>query len=228
MSEIIKNAVSESRTFETALRERDERFKKLGWFLSGVFGFLLTGAIAAILIILPLKTTTVELYALNQQAGRIDKVTTVEKSALSESDALNNFEAASYVKRRERYNYFALQRDYDDTQLFNSPDVNNEYLARFKGAQAPDVVFNKAAYLVSIDVISNVHSEGTQPDRIGMLRIKRTIRRIADGAESHDFWSIRLTYRYVPQKEFTLSQREVNPFGFMITSYQRFKEKNDE
>ncbi|WP_414146667.1 VirB8/TrbF family protein [Enterobacter sp. 148H3] len=37
-----------------------------------------------------------------------------------------------------------------------------------------------------------------------------------------------MTYRYFPQKKMTASEREVNPFGFTVTSYQRFKEKSDE
>ena len=39
---------------------------------------------------------------------------------------------------------------------------------------------------------------------------------------------ILMTYRYFPQKKMTASEREVNPFGFIVTSYQRFKEKSDE
>lgn len=225
MSDKIEKMVSESRTFETALRDRDQRFSKLGWGLCGFFGVLLGGSIASNIIMQPLKTSTVELYVMNENSERISRITTVEKGKLSEADALNLFESASYVKRRERYNYFALQKDYDETQLFNSPDVNNEYLAWYSGPEAPDVVFKKAAYVATIEVISNVHSAGTKPDRIAMMRIKRTIRRVADNTETHDFWTIRLTYRYVPDAEMTEDKREVNPFGFMITSYQRFKEK---
>ncbi|EBK5908592.1 type IV secretion system protein [Salmonella enterica] len=227
MSELTKKAVSESRSFEASLREKEERLKKLGWFCSAVLVFMLIGTIVAIIIMLPLKTTKVELYTLDKQTGRIEKVTTVDADNLSASDALNLSETASYVKRREGYNYFSLQRDYDDTQLFNSDDVNNAYLDWFNGPDAPDKVFEKAAYVVTVDIISNVHSDGTNPDRIAMMRIKRTTRRISDGAVTHDYWSIRLTYRYVPQAELKTSQREVNPFGFMVTSYQRFKEKDN-
>lgn len=225
MSDKIEKMVSESRTFETALRDRDQRFSKLGWCLCGVFGVLLGGSIAANIIMQPLKTSTVELYVMNENSERIARIATVDKGKISEVEAVNLAETASYVKRREGYNYFALQKDYDETQLFNSPDVNNEYLAWYSGPEAPDVVFKKAAYVATIEVISNVHSAGTKPDRIAMMRIKRTIRRVADNTETHDFWTIRLTYRYVPDAEMTEDKREVNPFGFMITSYQRFKEK---
>ena len=225
MSDLAEKMVSESRAFETALRGKEQRFSKLGWFLCAFFGALLVGAIIAIIIMLPLKTTLVELYVLNEKTDRIERITTVEKGKISETDALNLSETASYVIRREGYNYFALQKDYDDTQLFNSPAVNNEYLAWFSGPEAPDVTFKKAAYIASVKIISNVHSAGTKPDRIAMMRFKRTIRRVADGSETYDYWSVRLTYRYVPEAEASDEAHETNPFGFMVTSYQRFKEK---
>lgn len=228
MSDLVQKAISESSAFEVALRNKDERFAKAGWGIAGFLGFLLTGAVAAIVIMLPLKKTTVDLYALDKQTGRYEKMTTVKDENFASSDALNYSEAASYVKRRLGYNYFTLQRDYDDTQTFNSADVNRDYRAEFDAADSPDKKWNKAAFTVSVDVISNVHSAGTNPDRIGMLRIKRTIRRISDGSEAYDFWTVRLTYRYVPQKELTLSQREVNPFGFTVTSWTPVKENHNE
>ncbi|EGZ4525082.1 type IV secretion system protein [Salmonella enterica] len=228
MSDAAKKVISESRTFEKALRDKDERFSKAGWLLSCFLGFLLTGAIGAIIIMLPLKSKEVDLYALREETGRIEKITTVDEEHLSESDALNSAEAASYVKRRMRYNYFDLQRDYDDTLAFGSDDVNRDYKAEFDGDDAPDKKWKKAAYIVDIDVISNVHSDGTPPDRIGMLRVKRTIRRIADGSEVYDFWTVRMTYRYLPQKELTSDQREVNPLGFTVTSWKPVKENHNE
>ena len=86
------------------------------------------------------------------------------------------------------------------------------------------MIFNKAEYVVYIDIISNVHAPATGPDNLATLRIKRTIRRIADNSVKTDVWNIRLTYRYVPHRQLTDSQREVNPLGFIVTSYQRDKE----
>jgi type IV secretion system protein VirB8 len=228
MSDLAQKAISESKTFETALRNKDARFAKAGWVIAGFMGLMLTGAISAIVIMLPLKSTQVDLYAMHEETGRIQKITTVNSESFSASDALNSAEAASYVKRRMRYNYFSLQRDYDDTQAFNSADVNRDYRAEFDAPDAPDKKWNKAAYVVDIDVISNVHSAGTKPDRIAMLRVKRTVRRIADNSEIVDYWTVRLTYRYLPQMELTTDQREVNPFGFTVTSWTPVKENHNE
>ncbi|NUB65141.1 type IV secretion system protein, partial [Escherichia coli] len=81
-------------------------------------GLLLVFALAALILLLPLKTTTVELYTLDRQTGRIERVTTVGEDKLDTSEVLNLSQTASYVKRREGYNYFALQQDYRETQMF--------------------------------------------------------------------------------------------------------------
>lgn len=227
MSEV-NNVIDASRSFESVILEKDAREKKVAWLMAAV-GFVLAAmAIAAIIILLPLKTTEIELWSVDKQTGRYDYMTRIKERDISTEASLAHALAANYVKRREGYNYFSLQRDYDDVQLFNSDGVNKDYLDGFNGDQAPDVVFNKAEYVVAIDIISNVHAPATAPDRLATLRIKRTIRRVADNSVKTDVWNIRLTYRYLPRKQLTDSQREVNPLGFIVTSYQRDKELRSE
>ncbi|UUE37818.1 type IV secretion system protein [Pectobacterium aroidearum] len=227
MSEI-ENIIASSRTFESVLLEKDEREKKLAWRIA-VIGFALAAmAITALIILLPLKNTEIELWSVDKQTGRYEYMTRIKEQNISTEKALAQALAAHYVRLREGYNYFALQRDYDDVQLFNSDSVNRDYLDGFNSNQAPDIIFNKAEYVVSIDIISNVHATATTPDHLATLRIKRTIRRIVDNSVKTDVWNIRLTYRYLPRKQLTDSQREVNPLGFIVTSYQRDKELRGE
>ncbi|MEI7283520.1 MULTISPECIES: virB8 family protein [Pectobacterium] len=223
-----ENIIASSRTFESVLLEKDEREKKLAWRIAAIGFALAAMAITALIILLPLKTTEIELWSVDKQTGRYDYMTRIKEQNISSEKALAQALAAHYVRLREGYNYFALQRDYDDVQLFNSDSVNRDYLDRFNSNQAPDVIFNKAEYVVSIDIISNVHAAATAPDHLATLRIKRTIRRIVDNSVKTDVWNIRLTYRYLPRKQLTDSQREVNPLGFIVTSYQRDKELRGE
>lgn len=223
-----ENIIASSRAFESVLLEKDEREKKMAWRIAAIGFALAAMAITALIILLPLKNTEIELWSVDKQTGRYEYMTRIEEQNISSEKALAQALAAHYVRLREGYNYFALQRDYDDVQLFNSDSVNRDYLDGFNSNQAPDVIFNKAEYVVSIDIISNVHATATDPDHLATLRIKRTIRRIVDNSVKTDVWNIRLTYRYLPHKQLTDSQREVNPLGFIVTSYQRDKELRGE
>ncbi|EOD4129735.1 type IV secretion system protein [Citrobacter freundii] len=223
-----ENIIASSRTFESVLLEKDEREKRIAWRIAAIGLALAAMAITALIILLPLKNTEIELWSVDKQTGRYEYMTRIKEQNISTEKALAQALAAHYVRLREGYNYFALQRDYDDVQLFNSDSVNRDYLDGFNSNQAPDVIFNKAEYVVSIDIISNVHATATAPDHLATLRIKRTIRRIVDNSVKTDVWNIRLTYRYLPRKQLTDSQREVNPLGFIVTSYQRDKELRGE
>lgn len=223
-----ENIIASSRTFESVLLEKDEREKKLAWRIAAIGFALAAMAITALIILLPLKNTEIELWSVDKQTGRYEYMTRIKEQNISTEKALAQALAAHYVRLREGYNYFALQRDYDDVQLFNSDIVNRDYLDGFNSNQAPDVIFNKAEYVVSIDIISNVHATATAPDHLATLRIKRTIRRIVDNSVKTEVWNVRLTYRYLPRKQLTDSQREVNPLGFIVTSYQRDKELRGE
>ncbi|GBO48480.1 VirB8 family type IV secretion system protein [Pectobacterium versatile] len=227
MSETEK-IIASSRRFENVMLEKEAREKKLAWRLAATGSLLTALALIAIILLLPLKTTEVELWSVDKQTGRYEYMTRIKDHDIATQDALAHAFAAQYVTLREGYNYFSLQRDYDEVQLFNSDSVNRDYLDQFNGVQAPDILFNKAEYRVDIDIISNVHAPATQPDHLATLRVKRTLRHIADNAVKTDFWNIRLTYRYLPRKALTDSQREINPLGFIVTSYQRDKELRKE
>uniref|UniRef100_UPI0028A110E1 type IV secretion system protein n=1 Tax=Escherichia coli TaxID=562 RepID=UPI0028A110E1 len=88
--------------------------------------------------------------------------------------------AANYVKLRERYVYHALQDDYETVQIYNSPQVNDDYLALYAGKNAPDKVYNNAAHTVKIEIISEQITNATAPDKVATVRYKKIIRRMAD------------------------------------------------
>ncbi|EKT1335129.1 type IV secretion system protein [Salmonella enterica] len=224
----VKEIVNASRQFEGAMLDRQKTLTKAGWSMAALFAVLSILLTVAIIVLLPLKETIIELYALDRVAGRTEYITRVKERDMSSEEAMAKSFAASYVTRREGYNYFALQNDYNVTKLYSSDTVKNEYIAWFNSPNAPDEVFKKAANVATIEIISNVHADATKPDRLAQLRIKKTIHDVATGKDTVEYWHIRLTYHYTPNKELTKSQREINPLGFTVTSYQRDEELRKE
>ncbi|WP_050116475.1 virB8 family protein [Yersinia thracica] len=219
-----KQLINASKTFEEKMLTRDARDKKVGFFIGGVGLLIGVLGLTAVLLLLPLKHTELELYTVDNTTGRVEKVTHVKEEDVFSQVAMAKAFAANYVKLRESYNYFSLQRDYDTVPLFGSDEVNADYLAFFNSKNSPDTVYQKAAYVVEVEIISNVVSEATAPDKLAQIRFKKTTRRVADGSKKIEFWNARVTFRYVPDKALTEAQREANPLGFTVTSYQRDKE----
>ncbi|KGT87017.1 membrane protein [Erwinia typographi] len=227
MSEI-KEIINTSKSFEKKLMDTDKTSKKTAWIIASVAVVIVILLTIAIMLMLPLKQTDTALYIIDSHTGRSEFVTRVKEKDLTENDAISKSYVANYVKLREGYNYFSLQNDYDTVQLFNSDEVNSEYIDWFAGPNAPDKVNKNAEYVVKTEIISDPISYATKPDKLANVRVKTTTRRVADGSTQVSIWNIRMTFRYIPSKELTDSQRESNPLGFIVTSYQREKELRKE
>lgn len=216
--------IADSRSFEQQMIDRDKRATKAG-FLVGGAGLLITIlSLIAIVIMLPLKQTTVELYTVDNHTGRVEHVTRASKTALTAEEAYQKAMAANYVKLRERYVYPALQDDYETVQIYNSPQVNDDYLALYAGKNAPDKVYNNAAHTVKIEIISEQITNATAPDKVATVRYKKIIRRMADNSIRNEYWDARFTFHSAPEKEMSDVEREINPFGFTVTNWQTDRE----
>jgi type IV secretion system protein VirB8 len=223
-----EQVIETSKMFEEILMTKDKKANKFALIVAVIMALIAVISVAAIIVLLPLKQTDVELYTVDRQTGRVELVSRVNSVDISTQEAMAKAFAANYVHLREGYNYFSLQSDYNSIQLFNSPDVNKEYLDLFTSRDAPDKVYKNAENVVSTEIISNQISPATEPDSLATIRVKRTIRHIIDGATRTEIWDVRLTFRYIPQKDLTDKQREINPLGFIVTSYQHDKELRQE
>ncbi|MEB6348625.1 type IV secretion system protein [Klebsiella pneumoniae] len=216
--------IADSRTFEQQMIERDKRVMKAGFITGGAGLLIAVLALIAVVVMLPLKQTVIELYTVDNHTGRVEHVTRASKTSLTAEAAYQKAMTASYVRLRERYVYPSLQDDYKTVQIYNSPQVNDDYLALYAGKEAPDKVYQDGAHTVHIDILSNQLTDGTDPNRVATLRYKKTIRRLADNSTRTEYWDTRLTFRSDPAKAMTDTEREVNPFGFTVTSWQADRE----
>jgi type IV secretion system protein VirB8 len=157
--------IAESRTFEQQMIERDKRATKAGFVVGGVGLLIAVLALVAVVVMLPLKQTDVELYTVDNHTGRVEHVTRTSKTSLTATEAYQKAMAANYVKVRERYVYPSLQDDYETVQVYNAPQVNDDYLALYAGKNAPDKVYKNGAHTVKVEILSNQITDATAPIR---------------------------------------------------------------
>lgn len=206
--------IAESRTFEQQMIDRDKRATKAGFVVGGVGLLIAVLALVAVVVMLPLKQTDVDLYTVDNHTGRVEHVTRTSKTSL----------AANYVKVRERYVYPSLQDDYETVQVYNAPQVNDDYLALYAGKNAPDKVYKNGAHTVKVEILSNQITDGTAPDKVATVRYKKIIRRLADNSTRNEYWDARFTFHSDPDKDMSDAEREINYFGFTVTSWQTDRE----
>ena len=79
--------IADSRTFEQQMIERDKRATKAGFMVGGAGLLTAMLALIALVLMLPLKQTVVELYTVDNHTGRVEHVTRVSKTHLTAEDA---------------------------------------------------------------------------------------------------------------------------------------------
>lgn len=219
-----QSLIDDARSFEQHMSDRDKHTAKAGFIVGGAGLLAAILALVAVILMLPLKQTVVELYTVDNHTGRVEHVTRASKTTLTAEAAYQKAMAANYVTLRERYIWPSLQDDYETVQIYNSPQVNGDYLALYAGPNAPDKVYQDGDYSVRIELLSSMLTDGTAPDKVATLRYKKIIRRLADNHIRTEFWNARLTFHSNPKREMSDAEREINYFGFTVTSWQADRE----
>ncbi|MBI0194803.1 VirB8 family type IV secretion system protein, partial [Yersinia pestis] len=177
---------------------------------------------------LPLKTTVVDVALIDKVTGVTEWLTTVKKENLSENQAIAQYFIGQYVKRREGYNYFSLQHDYDFVMAYSAENVAADYNALINSDQSPKVIYNKAEKTASVQdnpsIIISPSSRKDDKDIGAYVRFRKTVRDVATGMSKDEYWNIRLTYRIEPGVDMKSGDRNRNPLKFVVTSYVRDKE----
>ena len=85
---------------------------------------------------------------------------------------LERYFVNTYITLREGYNYPSLQYDYETVQLYSSNTVKDDYLRLYNSDMAPDKIYHNNGSYVAIEVISNIISDATAPDKLASVRFK--------------------------------------------------------
>lgn len=221
-----------AKNFEEHRLEFESKEKRLAYIIAAIgcaFGVL---SLVALIFLLPLKQTDVEVFTVDKQTGRTEKITTVKKEEVTNSEALAKYFASNYIKYREGYNYFRAQHDFDATMLFGTDEVNQPVIDLYNSEQSPEKIYNKADFTVTINVISVLLSDSGNSDErqrnLATIRFEKVIRAVGSREVRKQYWTARVTYLFIPERELTEQERQSNPLGFTVTSYLAEKDLRGE
>ncbi|WP_337913645.1 type IV secretion system protein [Vibrio cholerae] len=99
----------------------------------------------ALTLLMPLKTVEPYVVTVDKNSGQTQVVSALsqETASLSVQEALDRYWLANYLRWREVYDWYTLQRDYNNTLAFSGPDVQTEYASIFEGENALDTLWGK-------------------------------------------------------------------------------------
>lgn len=216
--------------FEQRLDEENLKSKKVAWVVAGGFGVISLILTAAIFYMLPLKMTDVKVLVVDKNTGYPTEITSLAKFAKGDvvemrgKDALNKMFAQQYITLHDSYDHYSVRDAYSKVQLFSTKEVFDAYKTKF----APPVDIEKKLgdkKVLDIDVISLSPQQTPTPFKSeddGVTITARISKTIREGADVLDKTTgmVTMTFGYDAELEMDEKARNINPFGFTVTSYR--------
>lgn len=207
----------EALSWEAARVQLIEKSERRAWTVAGVAVVVIGMLAAAIGLMMPLKENTPYVVRVDKATGIPDIITAMDSKDLKFDEAMDKYWLSQFVRARETYDWYTLQKDYDTVGLLSSPVMGEEYAKLFEGDRALDKEYGNQ-YRVTVDIISVVPNG----NGIGTVRFKKTMKRVDDAASQgvESYWVATIGYEYRNPTVMKESARLVNPFGFQVQSYR--------
>lgn len=174
-------------------------------------------AIAAIAMMMPLKESVPYVIRVDSTTGVPDIVTAITDKAVTGDEVMDKYWLAQYVRARETYDWYTLQRDYNTVGLLSSQHVGQGYAQLFEGKEALDKTYGKTVR-ATVEILSVVPTG----KNTGTVRFIKTTKRVDQEGSPGTVtkWVATVAYEYRSTALIKESARLVNPFGFQVLTYR--------
>ncbi|WP_297880156.1 type IV secretion system protein [uncultured Campylobacter sp.] len=208
-------------SYVASIRYLVEKSNKRAWLIAIISAIIALASICAIAYMTPLKQSVPYVIRVDNTTGMVDIITSVKDTEFSSNEALDKYFTSLYVKTREGYHYNLLTQDYTLTQILSSPQVAQDYVKIYEGANARQEVL-KNDNEVSIDINSVVLGESADI-KTATIRFNATTSALSNSGKNTVQTSAKvatLSYEYSPADLTTEDERLQNPLGFKVTTYR--------
>lgn len=192
-----------------------ERKARAG-FAVGAVG-LLAGILgcAAVLALTPLKTVVPLVFRVDNTTGAVERIYDVQAGPMEATEATRRYFLWQYVRLRQGYAQAEAQPNFEAVTLMSSHQVQQEYSAFFRGSNpnSPQVLLgrNGTASLVWV-------STSFLGPRLAQVRFVQNERK-GDTQLPQKRMVATIGFDFAPG-QVSSSTMNVNPLGFVVTSYR--------
>jgi type IV secretion system protein VirB8 len=192
-----------------------EQSERRAWRVAGAFGVAFVLMAIGIAVMAPLKESIPYVIRVDSATGVPDLVTALDSKGVGYDEAMDRYWLAQFVRARETYDWYTLQKDYDTVGLLSAPNVAKQYGELFTGDNALDKKFGSQVR-ATVEIVSVVPNG----DGVGTVRFIKTTKRAEEtGRGQVTRWIATIAYKYQNPSVLKESARLTNP-GFQVTSYR--------
>lgn len=212
--------MAEDAYFKNALRWDEEivagalKSRKIAWFAASGSFLITLIALAALILLLPLKTFEPYVVTVDRQTGYLEVAKGLASDAMTTDDAVTESNLVRYVSMREQYNSAILRENYHTVSLMSAEQALNEYKGLWSASNPNNP---SVTYGTNKSVAVRIKSVSFISDKIAAVRFIRTTHSLDQDTEGH--FNATITFRYT-DKPMRMADRFENPLGFQVTSYR--------
>lgn len=222
----MKNDVALERYFqEAASWDRDraamnERSVRVAWRIAVGSCALTVMAIAALILLMPLKRVEPFVIRVDSSTGIVDVVPEFSGNA-DMSEIVTRYFLDHYVTVCERFNFSTAESDYEECASFNAPARNNGWVALWDRSNplSPLNVYKDGSSIRAQVGAITFFKRGNGGEDLVQIRYTKTRRVGGTGSEQVSHWIATVQYVYgeTPKDP---RVRRWNPLGFKIVDYR--------
>lgn len=191
------------------------RTAKLG-FAVGAIGTLLAAAgVGAVVALSPLKTVVPLVFRVDNATGAVERVYDVQGGTMVASEATTRYFLWQYVRLRQGYSFAEAQANFDAVAAMSTAAVASDYVATFRGTNptSPQVVLGRDG-----TAIVRWKSTAFLGPKLAQVRFEQIEQKPGVAlAPKHMVATIAFDFAAGKARE---STQNVNPLGFVVTSYR--------
>jgi len=209
-------------SFEVDIAQRSYKSERRAWTLVIVFAVIAAMAVAAVLLMTPLKQTIPYHVYVDKETGATQAVVVTDRASITTNEAVARYWLGRYVSARERYVYRLQQEDYDFVMATSASSVSQEYSYPYTGPT------NRADLLKeTIEERINILSVQLTPAATGRGTVrfqKITWRAGMREPESVKTYVADVAFDWVESTNWSTKDLLVNPMGFAVLAYRTTQE----
>jgi type IV secretion system protein VirB8 len=212
--------LSESASWDADRRALECRSRRTAWIIASIAVFTTCMAIAALLLMVPLKRVEPYVIRVDNTTGVIDIVPPYVGNS-TPADAVTRYLLTHYVSTCERFSIAIAEEDYTECGAFHSPQRNQQWAAQWATGN-PESPLNrfKDGTTVRVNVQSvSFFERATGRTDLAQVRFVKATRAGGTGPDLLTHWIATIHYAYgKPPSD--IRSRQWNPLGFRILDMQ--------
>jgi type IV secretion system protein VirB8 len=225
-SQTMKNDAALERYFqEAASWDQDraamnERSVRIAWRIAIGACALTVMAIAALMLLMPLKRVEPFVIRVDNSTGIVD-VVPVFAGNTEMSETVTRYFLDHYVTVCERFNFSTAESDYEECASFNAPARNNAWYALWdrSNPMSPLNVYKDGSNIRAQIGSITFFKRGNGGEDLAQIRYTKTRRVGGTGSDQVSHWIATVQYVYGEPSQDPRARRW-NPLGFKIVDYR--------